>query len=257
MKVRLRAAIEPFAPVEFVASEPELAARLLRSVRLVVIDGAPPHADARLPTRLRNTARGLRAPIVIVASSREPAWSDRHELIASGQVDDVVHEDTERVDALMAAWSLHSDRCRRKVEALRLAHESTPAPLHEFLEELLLNDSADLSVAAWAASKPDSSRFQLRRQLAREGIKPTVLVDVARVLNAVARVLLRSRNRPKGQLPAFPEVRSARGLLARKLGMTPTDVSDLAIKDGDDAVRARTRRAVGEMLRGSDDETPG
>ncbi len=201
----------------------------LRAVRLVVIDGAPPHADARLPARLRAAARGLRAPIVVLASSREPTWSDRHALIASGHVDDVMHEDTERVDALMAAWSLHSDRCRRKVEALRLAHQSTPAPLHQFLEELLLNDSADLSVAAWAASKPDSSRFQLRRQLAREGIKPTVLVNVARVLNAVA----------------------------RNLGMTPTDVSDLAIRDGDDAVRDRTKRAVGEMLRGSDDDKPG
>ena len=40
MKVRLRAAIEPFAPVEFVATESELQALLARPARLIVIDGA-------------------------------------------------------------------------------------------------------------------------------------------------------------------------------------------------------------------------
>lgn len=253
MKVRLRAAIEPFAPVVAVSSESDLLAHLCQPVRLIVIHGVAPFADARLPARARGATRAPHVPIIVLAASREPAWAPRQPLIASGQVDDVIHTDTERVDALVAAWSLHSDRCRRKVEALRLAHDSTPAPLHQFLEELLLNDSADLSVAAWAASKPDGSRFALRRVLAREGVKPRVLVNVAQMLNFVARVLLSSRGRLTGRLAAFHDARSAQRLLARTMGMTPDDVTVLARQEGPDAVRDRAKRAVVEMLRG----TPG
>lgn len=253
MKVRLRAAIEPFAPADVVSSEADLLAHLNQPVRLIVIHGVAPFADARLPVRARGATREPHAPIIVLATSKEPAWVPRQQLIASGQVDDVIHTDTERMDALVAAWSLHSDRCRRKVEALRLAHDSTPAPLHHFLEELLLNDSADLSVAAWAASKPDASRFALRRTLAREGVQPRALVNVALVLNFVARVLQRSRGRLTGHLAAFHDARSARRLLARTMGMTPDDVTALARRQGADAVRDRAKRAVGEMLRG----TPG
>lgn len=249
MKVRLRAAIEPFSPVDFASSESDLLARALRPIRLIVIHGAPPFTDVRLPARLRAAVRAPCAPIVLLATSREPAWTHGQQLIASGQVDDVIRTDAAHLDALIAAWSLQSDRCRRMVEALRLAHESTPGPLHPFLEELLLNDGPDLSVTAWAAAKPDISRFALRRELAREGVNPTVLVDVARMLTVVARVLVRCRERLKGHVTAIPEVRSARRLLARTMGMSPSDVTRLAHQHGPDAVRDRARRAVGEMLR--------
>lgn len=251
MKVRLRAAIEPFSPVDFASSEADLLARVLRPVRLIVIHGAPPFTDPRLPARLRSAVHARCVPIVLLATSREPAWTHGQQLIASGLVDDVIRTDTAHVDALIAAWSLQSDRCRRMVEALRLAHESTPGPLHPFLEELLLHDGADLSVTSWAATKPDSSRFALRRELAREGVNPTVLVNVARVLTVVARMLVRSRDRLGGQATEIPEVRSARRLLARTMGMSPGDVTRLAHQYGPDAVRDRARTAVGEMLRGS------
>ena len=255
MKVRLRGALAPFAPVEFASSEPELVARLRRPARLVVIDGAPPFADPRLPARLRGATCDRQAAIIVLATSREPAWAGRQELIASGQVDDVIRIDLEREEPLVVAWSLHGDRCRRKVEALRLAHESTPVALHHLVEELLLSDTV-LSVSTWAASKPDNSRFTLRRQLAREGINPKVLVDVARVLNAVARVIVGSRSRLPAPAATFPEAGSARRLLWRTMGMTPSGVSALAEKDGPEAVRDRTRRAVGEMLRGHDHRRP-
>jgi hypothetical protein len=223
--------------------------RLLTPARLVVIDGAPPFADSRLPARLRDAACDLRAAIIVLATSREPAWAGRRELIASGQVDDVILVDTEREEVLVAAWTLHGGRCRRKVEALRLAHESTPVALHHLLEELLLTDSAELSVSAWAASKPDNSRFSLRRQLAREGLNPKVLVDVARMLNAVARAIVHSRSRAPGHVAALPEAGSARRLLWRTMGMTPGGVTELAEKDGPEAVHDRARQAVGAMLR--------
>lgn len=251
MKVRLRAAIEPYAPVDFASSESDLVARALRPVRLFVIHGAPPFTDPRLPGRLRAVTRPPCVPIVLLASSRDPAWTHGQELMASGQVDDVIRTDTDRLDALIAGWSLPSDRGRRMVEALRLAHESTPGPLHPFLEELLLHDDADLSVTSWAATKPDSSRFALRRELARQGVNPTVLVNVARMLSVVARVLVRSRDESAGHAIAFPEVRSARRLLARTMGMSPSDVTRLAHQQGPEAVRDRARRAVGELLRGS------
>jgi hypothetical protein len=253
MKVRLRNALEPFSPVEFASSEPELLSLLERPVRLIVIHGAEPFDDARLAVRVRHAARELRAPLVVIASSREPAWRNGRELIESGQVEDIIHTDTERLDSLIAAWSLHSDRCRRKVEALRLAHQSAPESLHRFLEELLLNDSADLSVNAWAAMKSDGSRFTLRRELAKEGVTPSTLVDVARVLNVVTRMLVRSGTRLRGRLAALPDVRSARRLLARTLRMSPSDVTEMARQEGPDAVRRRTRQAVGEMLRGGED----
>jgi hypothetical protein len=251
MKVRLRSAIEPFAPVDFASSESDLLARALRPVRFIVIHCAPPFADPQIPVRLRAVARPTCVPIVLLATSRDPAWTHGQELLASGQVDDVIRTDADRVDARIAAWCLHSDRCRRLVEALRLAHESTPAPLHPFVEELLLTDDADLSVTSWAAAKPDSSRFALRRELAREGVNPTVLVNVARMLIVVARLLVRSRDRSPGNDLAFPELRSTRRLLARTMGMSPGDVTRLAYQQGPDAVRDRARQAVGELLRGS------
>jgi len=253
MKVRLRDALAPFSPVEFVASEQDLLQSLRRAVRLIIIHGAPPFADPRLPGRLRQAMGSAPVPIVVVASSREPAWRQADQLIASGQVEDIIRLDTERADALVAAWSLHSDRCRRKVDALRLAHESAPECLHAFLEELLLNDSADLSVTAWAAKKGDQSRFALHRELAKKGVAPSTLVDVARVLNVVTRVLVRSGTSIRGRLAALPDLRSARRLLARTLGMSPSDVTHLAQDEGPDAVRDATRRAVGEMLRGGED----
>jgi len=251
MKVRLRDALAPFSRVEFAASESELLRLLHRPARLIVVHGAPPFADSRLPARLRHALRDTHVPIVVVASSREPAWRHAADLIASGAVEDIIRIDAERVDALVAAWSLHSDRCRRKVEALRLAHESAPESLHAFLEELLLNDSADLTVSAWAAKKGDHSRFALHRELAKQGVAPSTLIDVARVLNVVTRVLVRSRTRLTGRLAALPDVRSARRLLARTLGMSPSDMTHLVREEGPDAMRDRTRRAVGEMLRGS------
>jgi hypothetical protein len=251
MKVRLRAAIEPFSPVAFASSESELLGRALRPTRLIVIHGAPPYTDSRLPARIRGAAGISCVPIVLLASTREPAWTHGQELKESGQVDDVIHTDADRVDALIAAWSLRGDRSRRMVEALRLAHESTPGPLHPFLEELLLNGGADLSVTSWAAMKPDGSRFALRRALAREGVNPTVLVDVARMLLVISRVLMRVDERSTGHATVFPEVRSARRLLARTMGMSPGEVTRLAHQCGPDSIRDLAKRAVGEMLRGS------
>ena len=207
-------------------------------------------SDQRLPTRLRHALRDAAVSIVVVTHSREPAWQSEHALIASGQVEDIIYTDTERVDALVAAWSLDSDRCRHKVEALRLARESAPENLHVFLEELLLKDTGDLSVGAWAAKKPDGSRFALHRELAKIGVSPSTLVDVARVLNVVTRVLVRGGTRLKGRLAALPDVRAARRLLARTLGMSPSDVTHLAREQGPDAVRDRIRKAVSKMLGG-------
>ena len=216
-------------------------------------------SDQRLPTRLRHALRDAAVSIVVVTHSREPAWQSGRALIVSGKVEDIIYTDTERVDALVAAWSLDSDRCRHKVEALRLARESAPENLHVFLEELLLKDTGDLSVGAWAAKKPDGSRFALHRELAKIGVSPSTLVDVARVLNVVTRVLVRGRTRLKGRLGALPDVRAARRLLARTLGMSPSDVTHLAREQGLDAVRDRTRQAVSRMLGGGayPDETPG
>jgi hypothetical protein len=157
------------------------------------------------------------------------------------------------MDVLVAAWSLHPDRCQRKVEALRLAHQSAPESLHPFLEELLLKDSGTLSVSAWAAQKPDGSRFALHRELAKIGVSPSTLVDVARVLNVVARVLVRGGARLKGRLAALPDVRAARRLLARTLRMSPSDVTLLAREQGPEAVRDKARQAVKQMLRSNED----
>lgn len=249
MRLRLSAALELFAPVVFASSELDLLAHLQAPARFVVVHGVAPFTDGRMLARIRHGARDPIVPIIVLASSREPAWANRRELVASGQVEDIIHTDTERMESLIAAWSLHSDRCRRKVEALRLAHQSAPEPLHRFLEELLLNDSADLSVTAWAAKKPDSSRFALRRELAREGVAPSTLVEIARMLNVVARVLIRTRHRLTGRPSALPDVRSARRLLTRTMGMSPSDMTQMAHDEGPDAVRDRTKQAVGEMLR--------
>ncbi len=250
MKVRLRDAMAPYARVECVASEHELLQRLARPVRLVVIHGVPPFADPRLPARLRHALRESSASIVVVTHSREPAWQSRRALLASGQVEDIICTDTERVDALVAAWSLDSDRCRQKVEALRLARESAPENLHVVLEELLLKDTGDLSVSAWAAKKPEGSRFALHRELSKIGVAPSTLVDVARVINMVAQVLVRGGTRLKERLATLPDVRSARRLLMRTLGMSPSDVTHLVQEQGPDAVRDHTRRAVSKMLGG-------
>jgi len=247
MKVRLRDALAPHMPVVFASSEYELLQLVLRPAQLIVIHGVPPFADARLPARVRHATRGGHVPLVVLASSREPAWRDVGALIESGQVEDVIRTDTERMDALIAAWSLHSDRCQRMVAALRLVHECAPEPLHGFLEELLLNDSAELSVSAWAARTTDGSRFTLHRELAKEGVSPSTLVDVARVLNVVTRVLLFGARLHDAL--AVSDMRAARRLLARTLGMTPTDVTLLARDQGPQAVRDRTKRAVREMLR--------
>lgn len=259
MKVRLRDAMAPYARVECVASEHELLQRLARPVRLVVIHGVPPFADPRLPARVRHALRESSASIVVVTHSREPAWQSGGALIASGQVEDIICTDTERVDALMAAWSLDSDRCRQKVEALRLARASAPENLHVVLEELLLTDTGDLSVGAWAAKKPEGSRFALHRELSKIGVAPSTLVDVARVINVVAQVLVRGGTRLKGRLATLPDVRSARRLLMRTLGMSPSDVTHLVHEQGPDAVRDHTRRAVSRMLGGRNqaEEKPG
>jgi hypothetical protein len=249
MKVRLRDAMAPYARVECVASEHDLLQRLARPVRLVVIHGVPPFADPRLPARLRHAVRES-ASIVVVTHSREPAWQSGRALIASGQVEDIICTDTERVDALVAAWSLDSDRCRQKVEALRLARESAPENLHVVLEELLLKDTGDLSVGAWAAEKPEGSRFALHRELSKIGVSPSTLVDVARVINVVTQVMVRGGTRLKGRLSTLPDVRSARRLLMRTLGMSPRDVTHLVHEQGPDAVRDHTRRAVSRMLGG-------
>lgn len=250
MKLRLRDAMAPYARVECVTSEHELLQRLARPVRLVVIHGVPPFADPRLPARLRHARRETTASIVVVTHSREPVWQSERSLIATGQVEDIIYTDTERVDALVAAWSLDSDRCRQKVEALRLARESAPENLHVVLEELLLRDTGDLSVSAWAAKTPDSSRFALHRELSKAGVSPSTLLDVARVLNVVTRFLALGRTRLKGRLATLPDMRAARRLLARTLGMSPSDVTLLAHEQGPEAVRDRTRRAVSRMLGG-------
>ena len=249
MKVRLRDALRPFSPVEFVASEYDLQQRLHGPVRLVIVHGATPYADARLPARLRHAAGDLPAPMIIVASSREPAWRGANELVASGQVDDVLWTDTERVDALLAAWTLHGAACRRKVEALRLAHASVPEKLHPFMEDLLLGDPESLTVAAWAARKGDPSRFSLHRELAKKGVAPSTLVEVARMLNIVARTLARGTSQIEGRLPPMPDARAARRLLARTLGLTPSEMTDIARQQGAEVVRERVRHAVGAMLR--------
>jgi len=252
MKVRLRDALAAVAPVQFAASEHEMLSLLQRPAQLVVVHGVPPYADARLPARLRHALGDASVPIVIVSTTREPAWKQRDALISSGQVEDIIFADSERLDALVAAWALHSDRCRRKVEALRLVRERAPESLHQFLEELLLNDSADLSVASWAAKKHESSRFALHRELSKVGVAPSTLVDIARVLNVVTRVLTRGGSQLRGRLSALPDVRAARRLLARTLGMSPSDVTHLAREQGPEAVKERTRQAVSQMLH--DDE---
>jgi len=249
MKVRLRDALAPFSPVQFAASEEDLRPHLALTPRLIVIHGVGAFADVRLAARLRHALRNAPVPIIVVTTSREPAWQDAADLIASGQVEDIIRTDTERMDSLVAAWSLHSDRCRRKAEALRIVHQAAPQNLHGFLEELLLNDSAELSVAMWAAKKGDQSRFALNRELAKEGVSPSTLVDIARVLNVVTRVLVRGGSTQKGQVSALPDVRAARRLLARTLGMSPSDVTNLASTAGPDAVRDLTRQALTEMLR--------
>jgi hypothetical protein len=248
MKMRLRDAMAPYSQVECVQSEHDLLQRLARPAHLIVIHGVPPFADSRLPARLRHALRDASVPIIVVTTSREPAWQLGRALIASGQVEDIILTDCERVDSLVAAWSLDRDRCRQKVEALRLAHESAPENLHPFLEELLLHDTADLSVSAWAAKTSEGSRFALHRELAKVGVSPSTLVDVARVLNVVTRVLARGSTRIKGRLAALPDVRAARRLLARTLGMSPSDVTHLAREQGPDAVRDKARQAVRNLL---------
>ncbi|MBM3908624.1 MAG: hypothetical protein FJ363_11200 [Gemmatimonadetes bacterium] len=252
MKLRLRDAMAPYAQVECVTSEPELLQRISRPAHLLVIHGVPPFADARLPARLRHALRDALVPIIVVTTSREPAWHLGRALITSGQVEDIILTDCERVDALVAAWSLDRDRCRQKVEALRLAHESAPEILHPFLEDLLLRDTGDLSVGAWAAKTPEGSRFALHRELSKVGVSPSRLVDVARVLNVVTRVLERGGARAKGRMAALPDVRAARRLLTRTLGMSPSDVTHLAREQGLEAVRERARQAVRLILRESD-----
>lgn len=51
MKVRLRDAIAPHAPLRFVASEHELAEHFSRPVRLIFVHGVPPFADASQVSR--------------------------------------------------------------------------------------------------------------------------------------------------------------------------------------------------------------
>jgi hypothetical protein len=242
MQLRLRAALETLSPVECAASEADLLLRLERPVRLVVIHGAPPFADTRLPARIRHAVCNLRAPIVVLASSKDPAWADGEALIAAGEVEDIIHIDAERAESLIAAWSLH-----------RLAHQSAPESLHRVLEELLLSDGPELSVTAWAATKPDGSRFTLRRELRKMGVTPSALVAAARVLNVVARMLVGGQERPRGRAVALPEVRAARRLLARTLGVTTREISTLVRgDDGIAEVRGRTVKAVGALLRAYD-----
>jgi hypothetical protein len=112
-------------------------------------------------------------------------------------------------------------------------------------------------VGAWAAKKPDGSRFALHRELAKIGVSPSTLVDAARVLNVVTRVLVRGGTRLKGRLAALPDMRAARRLLARTLGMSPSDVTHLAREQGPDAVRDRTRQAVSKMLGGGSADREG
>lgn len=248
MQIRLRDAMACDCRVEFVATEHELLQLMVRPACMIVIHGAPPFADARLPARLRLAQRDEKVPILVVASSREPAWLGANALIESGQVEDVIRTDTERLDSLIAAWSLHRNRCRRKVEALRLVHTSAPEPLHEFLEDLLLHDTQNLSVTAWAAAKNEGSRFALHRELAKRGVSPSTLVDVVRVLNVVTRVLEYGGDLAKGRLAALPDLRAARRLLARTMGMSPSEVNRLAREHGPDAVRDRIRRMIAGML---------
>lgn len=256
MKVRLCDAMAPYARVDCAATEHDLMQRLSQPVHLIVIHGVPPFNDVRLPARLRHALRDATVPIVVVTNSREPVWQLGRALIASGGVEDIIFTDTERVDALVAAWSLDSDRCRQKVEALRLAHESAPETLHPFLEDLLLRDTGDLSVSRWAATKAEGSRFSLHRELAKVGVSPSTVVDVARVLNVVTRVVVRGGTRLKGRLATLPDVRAARRLLSRTLGMSPSDVTHLAREEGIEAVRERTRDAVREMLGGPAEGDP-
>lgn len=185
----------PYARVECVVTEHDLLRRIARPVRLIVIHGVPPFSDPRLPARLRHALGDAAVSIVVVTHSREPAWQSGRALIASGQVEDIIYTDTERVDALVAAWSLDSDRCRQKVEAMRHARESAPENLPVFLEELLLKDTGDLSAGARAARTPDGSRSALHRELAKIGVSPSTLVDMARVLNVVSRILVRGGTR--------------------------------------------------------------
>lgn len=251
MKVRVRDALRPVAPVEFVASEYDLQQRMHRPARLVVVHGAPPYADARLPVRLRHAVGDGAPPIIVVASSREPAWRHANEMLSAGQVDDVLWTDTERVDALLVAWTLYGAACRRKVEALRLAHASVPETLHPFMEDLLFSDPESLTVAAWAARKGDPSRFSLHRELAKKGVAPSTLVEVARMLNIVARTLVRGPAPLDARMPAVPDARAARRLLSRTLGLTPSEMTDLARRHGAEVLRERVRSAVGAMLRGA------
>lgn len=83
--------------------------------------------------------------------------------------------------------------------------------------------------------------------------------NAARVINVVTLGLVRGGMRLSGRLATLPDVRSARRLLMRTLGMSPRDVTHLVQEQGPDAVRDHTRKAVSKMLGGRNhaEEKPG
>ena len=103
MKVRLRDTLAPFSPVQFASSEQDLLQLMAQPARLIVIHGTKPFDDARLPARLRKVLRDHHVPIVVVATTREPAWKNATQMIASGQMEDLIRVDAERLDSLVAA----------------------------------------------------------------------------------------------------------------------------------------------------------
>ena len=63
---------------------------------------------------------------------------------------------------------------------MRPMYERFVSLTNEGAREVGFKDTGDLSVGAWAAKKPDGSRFALHRELAKIGVSPSTLVDVAR-----------------------------------------------------------------------------
>lgn len=247
MQVRLRAALAADAAVACVSTESELMESITASTRLILIHGVDAFADARLPGRIRKALKDERATIVVLASSRVSAWAQADDMVATGTIDDIIRTDTENVDPLVAAWAEDDAHRHRRVEALRLAHLSAPACLHPLFEELLRYDAATLSVAGWAKRKTAGSRFALRRDLLKTGCTPSSLVDSARTLDAVARVLVHTRACGQGQASALPEVRATRRLLSNALGLCPREAEMLTRGEGD--VAAMRQRAVDVVRR--------